>query len=143
MSSNLLEKAILISTEAHKGQIDKAGDPYIMHLIRVMMKGENEDEKICGILHDIVEDTDWTFQQLEKEGFPKEIIDAIKCVTKIEGESYSEFIERISKNKLAVKVKLNDLEDNMNIKRLKTITDKDIERIEKYKKYYNILKELQ
>lgn len=78
-------------------------------------------EKICGLLHDLIEDTDWTFQDLKKEGFSDEIIKALDCLTKRKDENYTDFIERISKNPLAIKVKINDLEDNMNITRLEKL----------------------
>jgi len=130
----MLEKAIQLAVKYHSGQVDKAGSPYIMHLIRVMMKGQTELEKICGILHDIVEDTDFTFDALKKEGFTNEVIDVIRCVTKIDNEIYDDFISRILENPTAVKVKINDLEDNMNLDRLNVITSKDTERLKKYNK---------
>ena len=130
----MLEKAIQLAVKYHSGQVDKAGSPYIMHLIRVMMKGQTEIEKICGILHDIVEDTDFTFDALKKEGFTNEVIDVIRCVTKIDNEIYDDFISRILENPTAVKVKINDLEDNMNLDRLNVITSKDTERLKKYNK---------
>ena len=115
-NETLLEKAIRIATEAHKSQEDKYGAPYIGHLTRVMNYGVSTDEKIAGILHDLVEDTQWTFEDLEKEGFPKHIIEALRCVTKTsEDENYDDFIERIKANPLAVNVKLNDLSDNLDI----------------------------
>ena len=137
----MLEKAIQIASEAHIGQVDKAGQPYVLHLIRVMNAGRTESEKICGILHDLVEDTNWTFDDLKKEGFSEEIINALKCVTKQPNERYTHFIERIKKNPLAVNVKLNDLKDNMDITRLTYITEKDIQRLNKYLKAYQYLLE--
>ena len=136
----MLVKAIQIAVSAHKEQVDKSGQPYILHLIRVMDAGETEQEKICGVLHDLVEDTDWTFEKLENEGFSEEIISALKCVTKQENEAYNVFISRIKENPLAIKVKLNDLRDNMDITRLVYITEKDTERLNKYLKAYQELK---
>ena len=136
----MLVKAIQIAVSAHKEQVDKSGQPYILHLIRVMDAGETEQEKICGILHDLVEDTDWTFEKLENEGFSEEIISALKCVTKQENEDYAAFISRVKTNPLAIKVKLNDLRDNMDITRLVHITKKDRERLNKYLKAYQELK---
>lgn len=116
-----LERAIQIATEAHKGQFDKAGREYIGHPIRVMEMGKTEDEKIVGVLHDAIEDTDWTFERLETEGFSQEVINALRCVTKTsENENYDEFIDRVKKNPLAASVKINDLTDNMDIRRLPT-----------------------
>lgn len=135
-----LERAIQIATEAHKGQLDKAGRDYIGHPLRVMEMGKTEDEKIVGVLHDVIEDTDWTFEKLEAEGFSREVIEALKCVTKLsENESYDDFIERVKKNPLAVAVKINDLTDNMDILRLPYMSDKDVKRLKKYLKAYKKL----
>ncbi len=135
-----LERAIQIATEAHKGQLDKAGRDYIGHPLRVMAMGKTEDEKIVGVLHDVIEDTDWTFEMLEAEGFSREVIEALKCVTKLsENEKYDDFIERVRKNPLAVAVKINDLTDNMDIRRLPYLSDKDVKRLKKYLKAYKKL----
>lgn len=135
-----LERAIEIATEAHKGQFDKAGREYIGHPIRVMEMGKTEDEKIVGVLHDVIEDTDWTFERLEAEGFSQEVINALRCVTKTsENENYDEFIDRVKKNPLAASVKINDLTDNMDIRRLPYLSDKDVKRLKKYLKAYKRL----
>ena len=135
-----LERAIEIATEAHKGQFDKAGNDYIGHPLRVMEMGKTEEEKIVGVLHDVVEDTDWTFVALAAEGFSEEVIAALKCVTKMsENENYDDFIERVKKNPLAVAVKINDLSDNMDIRRLPYLSDKDVKRLKKYLKAYKRL----
>ena len=105
--------------------------------------GATNEEKIVGILHDLVEDTPWTFEQLELEGFSPEIIEALKCVTKTsEEEDYAEFTLRVSKNPLAVKVKINDLTDNMDIRRIPSLTEKDLTRLMKYHKAYRFLSSL-
>lgn len=141
-TSELLRIAIDIAKEAHKGQVDKAGNEYIDHPLRVMAAGHSVSEKIVGILHDVVEDTDWTFERLEAEGFTTEIIEALKCVTKQwEDEPYDAFIERVKTSPLAVAVKINDLADNMDIRRLKELTDKDLKRLQKYHKAYRQLVE--
>lgn len=135
-----LVRAIEIATEAHKGQYDKAGNDYIGHPLRVMEMGTTENEKIVGVLHDVVEDTDWTFEALAAEGFSEEIIAALRCVTKLsENENYDDFIERVKKNPLAVAVKINDLSDNMDIRRLPYLGDKDVKRLKKYLKAYKRL----
>ena len=135
-----LERAIEIATEAHKGQYDKAGNDYIGHPLRVMDMGRTEEEKIVGVLHDVVEDTKWTFAQLAAEGFSQEVIDALQCVTKLsENENYDDFIERVKKNPLATAVKINDLSDNMDIRRLPYLSDKDVKRLKKYLKAYKKL----
>ena len=135
-----LERAIEIASEAHKGQYDKAGNDYIGHPLRVMDMGRTEEEKIVGVLHDVVEDTEWTFAQLAAEGFSQEVIDALQCVTKLsENENYDDFIERVKKNPLATAVKINDLSDNMDIRRLPYLSDKDVKRLKKYLKAYKKL----
>ena len=135
-----LKRAIEIATEAHKGQCDKAGKDYIGHPLRVMEMGKTEEEKIVGVLHDVIEDTDWTFEKLAEEGFSDEIIAALRCVTKIsENENYDDFIDRVKKNPLAAAVKINDLTDNMDIRRLPYLSDKDVKRLKKYLKAYKRL----
>ena len=135
-----LQRAIEIATQAHKGQVDKSGKEYIGHPLRVMEMGKTGEEKIVGVLHDVVEDTDWTFEMLEAEGFSKEVIDALRCVTKVsENENYDDFIERVKTNPLAVAVKINDLSDNMDIRRLPYLSDKDVKRLKKYLKAYKKL----
>lgn len=133
----ILDRAKAIATSAHEGQVDKAGKPYIEHPMRVMNMGKTVEEKIAGVLHDVVEDSDWTFEMLEKEGIPKDVMDALRCVTKLsEDEDYDHFIERVKTNPLAVKVKLNDLKDNMDITRLGEVTEKDLARLNKYIRAY-------
>lgn len=135
-----LQKAIEIAITAHQNQNDKSGAPYILHVIRVMNSGKTEIEKICGVLHDIVEDTPWTFEMLQQEGFSEEIINVLKCVTKeSDQENYDHFIDRILTNKTAVAVKLNDLRDNMDITRLPQITEQDRKRLNKYLKAFRRL----
>lgn len=135
-----LQRAIEIATQAHQGQFDKSGMDYIGHPLRVMEMGSTVEEKIAGVLHDVVEDSDWTFEALEAEGFSQKIIAALKCVTKLsENENYDNFIERVKKNPLAVAVKINDLTDNMDIRRLPYLSDKDIKRLKKYLKAYKKL----
>ena len=135
-----LQRAIEIATEAHKGQFDKSGKGYIEHPLRVMEMGQTENEKIVGVLHDVIEDTDWTFEKLADEGFSQEIIAALRCVTKLsENENYDDFIERVKKNALAIAVKINDLTDNMDIRRLPYLSDKDVKRLKKYLKAYKKL----
>jgi hypothetical protein len=135
-----LNRAIEIANKAHEGATDKNGASYINHVTRVMNMGQTDNEKIVGVLHDVIEDTNWTFEDLEKEGFSKEVIDALKCVTKTsEDEDYSEFIDRVKINPLAVKVKLNDLRDNLDVKRMPEVLEKDLKRLNKYLSAYNEL----
>lgn len=122
MDNHLLSHAIALATEAHKGQKDKYGQEYLHHPIRVMNMGRNLKEKIVGILHDVVEDTEWTCEDLKKEGFPDEIIEAVRCVTKLsDEEDYEEYIGRCATNPLAIAVKIHDLTDNMDVRRMPCI----------------------
>lgn len=137
-----LDRAIQIAVKAHKKQTDKFGAPYILHPMRVMALGRNDDEKIVGILHDVVEDTEWTFEDLRKEGFAEHIITALDCVTKRgDDEDYDVFVSRTARNQLAIRVKLNDLTDNMDIRRMPEVREKDVKRLNKYLKAWKYLNE--
>ena len=135
----MLEKAILFALKVHSGQKDKAGKEYILHPLRVMLCFENKQQQIVAILHDVLEDSDMTEQDLQKAGFCEEIIKAVVCLTKKEGECYFDYIERVKQNDIAREVKLADLEDNMNLNIIQNVTQKDIQRVEKYKKAKRIL----
>lgn len=127
-----LERAISIAAQAHQGQKDKAGASYILHPLRMMFRMNSKIERIVGVLHDVVEDTDWTLEDLRKEGFSEEVLNALDCLTHREGEPYEEFIKRLASNPIARRVKIADLEDNMDMKRLGNLTEKDLERLKKY-----------
>lgn len=141
----MLEKAIRIAVEAHAGQIDRAGKAYILHPIRVMLCGRTEEEMICGILHDVIEDTPVSVDMLRMEGFSEAVLDALDAISKRIGEEYSDFIERVAQNELATIVKLNDLHDNMNRDRIKEYKEADERRHEKYiraqKRLHQVCKE--
>lgn len=136
----LLNQAIKIATKAHKKQIDKYGAPYLGHVFRVMNAGKTIDEKIVGVLHDVVEDyPDFPLEYLREKGFPNHILEAVDCLTKRQEEeqNYDAFIARIEKNPLAIAVKLNDLRDNMDLTRCTTLLEeKDLKRLNKYLKAY-------
>jgi hypothetical protein len=105
-----------------------------------MMSVDGESEKIVGVLHDVVEDSDWTFEDLLADGFSSEVIEALKSVTKIsDNEGYDSFIQRAIRNPIGHKVKIADLRDNLDVTRISDITDKDVKRINKYKKALKIL----
>ena len=129
----MLDKAIAIAAQAHLGQIDRQGAPYVLHPLRMMFRLQSEAEKIVAVLHDVVEDNpDWDFDRLRQEGFSEEIIEAVDHVTRRDEETYEEFVERSAQNALARRVKLADLEDNMDIKRLNALSDKDHTRLDRY-----------
>lgn len=140
-----LERAIEIAVSAHKGQIDKGGNPYILHPLSVMMALDSEDEKIVGVLHDVVEDNQaWTFERLEIEGFSVSVIEALKSVTKLsENEDYDDFITRCIGNDIGKKVKMADIRHNLDVRRIDKIGDRDIDRLNRYKRAHaRILNEL-
>lgn len=129
-----LEKAIAIAAEAHEGQTDKANAPYILHPLRVMLNLESTEDRIAGVLHDVVEDSHWTFDGLAEAGFSNAVIDALKSVTKLDGEVYEDFVRRASKNAIGRRVKLADLNDNSDLSRIENPSEKDYKRLEKYKR---------
>ena len=130
--NELYDLALKIAIKAHEGQKDKSGREYIMHPIRVAERCKSLKAKIVALLHDTIEDTEVTPSSLKDQGFPDEIIDGILSVTKQEGETYEDFVRRAAKNPLGKEVKQADLEDNMDIRRLKEISDEDAERLRKY-----------
>lgn len=127
-----LERAVQIAAQAHEGQKDKAGHPYLLHPLRMMLRMESDAARIAAVLHDVVEDSEWTLDRLRAEGFSEEVLEAVDCLTHREGESYEAFVKRVQPNAIARRVKLADLEDNMNLKRLSEVTSKDLARLEKY-----------
>jgi (p)ppGpp synthase/HD superfamily hydrolase len=131
---SLLEKAIVLAVHAHQGQKDRAGQPYIMHPLRLLCRVQSDLEKITAVLHDVVEDTPITLEQLRSEGFPGPVIEAVDCLTKREGEPYDHLIERAAANPIARRVKMADLEDNMDIRRNGSLQEKDLERLERYRR---------
>jgi len=139
----MLHRAIKIADKAHKGQTDKYHAPYIAHVMRVMEYGKTLDEKIVGVLHDVVEDhpLEFSLDYLRDQGFPEYIIFAISCLTKFDpNEEYDDFVRRTERSPLAVAVKLNDLRDNMDLRRVnRELTPKDIKRFNKYLKAYHYL----
>lgn len=135
----LLEKALRLATRAHKGQIDKAGKPYILHPIRVAQRCNTDTERIVALLHDVIEDTEITPNNLYSAGFSKTIVDAVLSVTRRNNESYFKFIERCSLNPIGRIVKIHDLEDNMDITRLDSLAERDVKRLNKYLKAYRYL----
>jgi (p)ppGpp synthase/HD superfamily hydrolase len=130
-----LERAIAIAAEAHAGQVDKAGVPYILHPLRVMLQMATNDERIVAVLHDVVEDcAEWTPDRLKAEGFSDGVIEALASVTKCpdESESYEAFVARAAANPIGQSVKLADLRDNIDLSRIEQPSYKDHERVEKY-----------
>ncbi|WP_311696306.1 HD domain-containing protein [Sneathia sanguinegens] len=131
---NKYELALKIATEAHKGQVDKAGVPYINHPLTVASLVDTEEEKIVALLHDTIEDTNITEQDLLNYGFSNKIVEAVKLLTHNKNVPYMVYVAKIKDNELARKVKIADLTHNSDLSRLKEITEKDKKRYEKYQK---------
>ena len=127
-----LERAIAIAADAHAGQLDKAGQPYILHPLRVMLRVSNEEERIAAILHDVVEDTNVTLEQLAKEGFSGTVLAAVEALTKLPGESRTEAAARAKRDVIARAVKLADNSENMDLSRIAAHTEKDFARMKEY-----------
>ncbi len=134
-----LEDAIALALRVHRGQVDKAGQPYILHPLRVMLGLETEEERIVGVLHDVVEDSGKddpakavALDDLRRQGYSEEVVAALDSVTRSEGESYEEFILRLKPNPLARRVKLADLKDNLDVRRLGSVGERDLERLNRY-----------
>jgi (p)ppGpp synthase/HD superfamily hydrolase len=134
-----IEEAIRIAVEAHRGQKDKAGAPYILHPLRMMFRLQTDAERMAAVLHDVVEDTPWTLDALRARGFADDVIDAVDHLTRRDGESYDEFAERAGRHPVARRVKIADLEDNMDLRRIGEVTEKDIERVNRYLRAWRLL----
>lgn len=136
-----IDDVLKFAYEKHKGQFDKAGVPYILHPLHVALQMETEDEKIVALLHDTLEDTDATIEDFKGLGLSEEIISSIKLLTRSKDMSYMEYIKIISTDKLAKKVKLKDLEHNLDDSRFKGDKNKTESLMKRYKKAYELLKE--
>lgn len=137
-----IEDTIIFATEAHRGQVDKAGVPYILHPLRMMCSQQNDTERIIALLHDVIEDTDYTFDDLRRMGYEEEIIEAVDCLTRRDDETYEAFIQRIKTNPLARRVKLADLQDNMDLRRIRLLQEHDLERLQRYQNaWYELTKD--
>jgi (p)ppGpp synthase/HD superfamily hydrolase len=134
-----VEDAVSIAARAHRGQKDKAGAPYLLHPLRMMLRMETEAAMMAAVLHDVVEDTEWTLERLREAGFSEEVLEAVDCLTHREGESYQQFVERVRTNRIARQVKIADLEDNMNVRRMNQLGPKELERMEKYHRAWRVL----
>ena len=139
MKQSQSEKAYEIAKKAHLGQIDKAGEDYIKHPEKVASFVNSDEEKAVAYLHDVIEDTELTLEDLREYGFSKEVLEAVDVITKKKGQDYQTYLNSVKENKLARVVKLADLRHNSDLTRLINITEKDIERKEKYQKAIDFL----
>jgi (p)ppGpp synthase/HD superfamily hydrolase len=138
-----LERAIVIAAEGHAGTTDKAGAPYILHCLRVMFAMSEANERVVGVLHDVVEDcAGWTLDRVRAEGFSEEVLAALDSVTKRDGEEYFSFVRRAAANPIGRKVKLADLKDNSDLARISSPTERDLERVETYRTAIAIIEQM-
>ena len=134
------KKALMLCFDSHKDQVDKTGLPYVFHPFHLAEQMDDEISTVCALLHDVVEDTDTTFDELSEMGFPNEVIDVLKLLTHAPEVEYMEYVEKISENPTATKVKIADLMHNSDLSRMDTVDEWALKRTEKYK---NALKLLQ
>ena len=143
-TAKMLASAIAFAAERHCDQTDKAGVPYILHCLKVMHYLRSNDHELMSIavLHDVVEDTDATYEDLRNLGLSERIVEGVRSMTKVKGQTADEYLGQVLRNPDAILVKMADLRHNSDVRRLKGVTEKDIRRIEKYNKMYNVLKEV-
>jgi (p)ppGpp synthase/HD superfamily hydrolase len=134
----MLDRMLVIATNAHAGQFDRGGAPYILHPLRVMsfLKTDDEELQCIALGHDVIEDTAATYKDLRDSGISERVIDGIRALTKVPGETLDEYKARVFANPDAMQVKLCDLRHNTDIRRLKGVTEKDIARMAKYHTFY-------
>ncbi|MAO86733.1 MAG: GTP pyrophosphokinase [Candidatus Marinimicrobia bacterium] len=130
----MLDKAIVIAVESHSGQVNSSGEPYVLHPIRMMIKAYTIEEMIIAVLHDVIEKTSIDMEYLMDAGFSDKVVQAIDSLSRRPEESYDNYIDRVSKNKLATKIKIIDLEDNMFLLDTDKLDQKISSRYLKYKK---------
>lgn len=135
----MLELALSIATEAHNGQFDKSGVDYIEHPIYVASQVDTEEEKAVALLHDVIEDSPFTAEELLLAGLPETVVAAVQILSKKKGQDYQTYLENVKSNPLARVVKLADLKHNSDLSRLRSVTDNDLERLEKYKRAIDYL----
>ena len=139
--TEMTNKAMVLAYEAHQGQYDKSGLPYVFHPFHLAEQMDTEEAVTAELLHDVAEDTDYTLEDLRSMGFPDAVTDALALLTHDPSVPYLEYVERLKSNPIARSVKLADLTHNSDLSRLPVVTEKDLERVEKYRKAMNLLKQ--
>lgn len=138
-----LDTAIKLATDAHAGQVDKSGEPYILHPLRVMLSMKTDEERIVAVLHDVVEDSPWSCDDLYwQHGFKPEIVRAVAALTRGKNEDYFDFIRRLAPNPIARSVKIADIRDNLDPSRGLPSDPTATERVEKYRRALDMLREV-
>jgi (p)ppGpp synthase/HD superfamily hydrolase len=139
---HLLETAIRLAAKVHKGQTDRFGKPYILHVMRVMMRGHDQDEQMLGALHDVLERSDLTVEELEKKGFTPRLLKALQHITRDPEETYEQYIDRVVQDNLAIRVKLHDLADKMDLLHVEQLNPADLKRYNKQLLAYHRMKRM-
>lgn len=139
---HLVESAIRLAAKVHKGQVDRFNKPYVLHVMRVMMRGHDTEEQVLGALHDVLERSDLTMEDLSKKGFPPRILKALDHITRRVDETYEQYIDRVVEDSLAIRVKLHDLADKMDLLHVQTLNHADLKRYNKQLAAYHRMKKL-
>lgn len=141
--TSMTKKALKLCFEAHKDQTDKSGMPYVFHPFHLAEQMTDEATTVVALLHDVIEDTDYTLDDLRKIGFEERILEAIALMTHDPAVPYMEYVAKIKTNSIARAVKLADLRHNSDMSRLDTVTPYDEARAQKYQKAIELLEDLQ
>lgn len=141
LESKSVEQAYRLAADAHAGQADKGGNPYINHPVAVAEALATEDTQVVALLHDVVEDTPVSLQNLREQGFSERVVKAVDCLTKRDGEPLEAYLERVKQDPLAVTVKLADLTHNSDLRRISSPTEKDYARVERYQREIEFLRQ--
>lgn len=139
---HLLETAIRLAAKVHRGQVDRSGKPYVLHVMRVMMRGHDLDEQILGALHDVLERSELTTDDIAKKGFPPRVVKALQHITRDPAETYEQYIDRVVQDNLAIRVKLHDLADKMDLLLVEQLDPADLKRYNKQLAAYHRMKKL-
>ena len=139
--TEMTNKAMVLAYEAHQGQYDKSGLPYVFHPLHLAEQMDTEEAVTAALLHDVAEDTDYTLEDLRSMGFPDTVTDALALLTHDPSVPYMEYVARLKSNPIARSVKLADLTHNSDLSRFPVVTEKDLERVEKYRKAIKLLKQ--
>lgn len=140
---NLLERAVRLAAKVHKGQVDRFNQPYLLHVLRVTTRGRDMDEQLLGALHDVLERSTLTVNDLYVKGFPEHVLTALTHITKTEKETYEAYIDRVAQNGLAIRVKVHDLSDKMDLRNVGELSVADLRRYNKQMAAYERLKKLE
>ncbi|MBK8611978.1 MAG: phosphohydrolase [Flavobacteriales bacterium] len=139
---DLLERAIRLAAKVHKGQVDRFNKPYVLHVMRVMMRGHDKEEQVLGAIHDVLERSTLTVEDLAKKDFPPRILTALQHISRVPEEDYEQYIDRVMEDPLAIRVKLHDLADKMDLLHVDTLSHADLKRYNKQLAAYHRMKKV-